>query len=308
MAIPQPRETGERQSGRHVRQGRPIGNVGNGPTRLDELLARALGWFSIGIGLAESIAPGRIASVAGAPRRGGLIRLFGMREMTAGVGLLADRRPTTWMWSRVAGDVLDLAALLLAFSSPRARRRRLIAATVAVAGVTAVDVLCARRLSRDTGRATTDTPGGVRVRTAITINRSPDDVYRYWRDFANLARVMRHVESVRLQDERRSHWVARGPRGARVEWNAEIVEDRPGELIAWRSLPGGDVRTEGTVRFQRGPSGRGTEVHLDMTYDMPGGLLGAAVGGLFGGRAAALAADDLRPLKQVLETGEVPSR
>jgi uncharacterized membrane protein len=139
------------------------------------------------------------------------------------------------------------------------------------------------------------------------VNRSPEEVYRFWRDFTNLPRVMRHLESVQLRGERRSHWVARIPGGVRVEWDAELVDDQPGELIAWRSLPGGDLETEGVVRFVPAPGGRGTEVHLDMKYRVPGGLLASTIGRFFGGAASILLHEDLRPLKQLLETGEVPT-
>jgi uncharacterized membrane protein len=301
MAMAQPRTS-------TWRPGRAIGRTSDGANGAEERLAKGLGWFSIGLGLAETVAPGGVARLAGLPQRRGMLRTFGVREIGSGVGILSERRPTTWVWSRVVGDVLDLAALAAAFASPRARRGRVAAATAAVAGVTALDVLCARRLSRGTGVATTDTPGGVRFQTAITVNRRPDEVYRFWRDFSNLSRVMRHVESVQVRDDRRSHWVVRGPGGATLEWDSEVVEDRPGERIAWRSLPGGDVANHGSVRFVPAPGGRGTEVHLEMEYQTPGGVVAAALGRFFGGAASAFAHEDLRPLKQLLETGEVMTR
>ena len=95
--------------------------------------------------------------------------------------------------------------------------------------------------------------------------------------------------------------------GTRLEWDSEIIEDRPGELISWRSLPGGDVATEGSVRFVSAPVGRGTEVHVDMEYRTAFGLLGAIAGRWFGGAASTFASEDLRPLKQLMETGEVPT-
>ncbi|HYE91137.1 MAG TPA: SRPBCC family protein [Terriglobales bacterium] len=288
------------------RPGRVI-NGASATAALDERLAKGLGWFSLGLGLAEAVAPRVVARVAGVPERRTLLRTYGAREIASGIGILSERRPVGWLWSRVVGDVLDLASLAAAMTSSRSRRGRVLAATAAVAGVTALDVLCARRL-----RARVDADGdqsdAVRVRTSITILRSPDDVYRFWRDFTNLARVMRHVESVQVHGERRSHWVARAAGGTRYEWDAELVEDRRGELITWRSLPGGDVETYGSVRFVPAPAGRGTEVHLDMEYRVTAaGLLGGAVARLRGGGASSLVAEDLRPLKQVLETGEVPT-
>jgi uncharacterized membrane protein len=289
------------------RRGQQLDSTGASATAADETLAQGLGWFSVGLGLAETVLPGGIARLAGVPPRRGLLRAYGARELAAGGGILSQRRPAMWLWSRVAGDVLDLASLAAAMTSRRTRRGRALLATAAVAGVTALDIVAARRLSRDNGRATSDTAGGVRVRTSITIMRGRDDIYRFWRDFSNLPRVMRHLEAVHVHGERRSHWVARAPGGAHVEWDAEIVEERPGERIAWRSLPGGDVQTDGVVRFVSAPAGRGTEVHLDMRYRAPMGLLGALGGRWFGGAASTLVAENLRPLKQMMETGEVPT-
>ena len=142
------------------------------------------------------------------------------------------------------------------------------------------------------------------VTKAITVWRPPDEVYRFWRDFENLPRFMRHLESVRVT-ESRSHWKASGPAGKSVEWDAEIVEDRPHELIAWRSLPGADVDNRGQVRFRPAPGGRGTEIHVEMVYDPPAGGLGKAVAKLFGRDADQQIYGDLRRFKQILETGEV---
>jgi uncharacterized membrane protein len=116
---------------------------------------------------------------------------------------------------------------------------------------------------------------------------------------------MRHLESVRVTGEGRSHWVARAPAGTTVEWDAEVVEDRPNELIAWRSLPGSEVPNSGTVRFALAPGGRGTEVRVELQYDPPGGKLAAVVAKLFREEPSQQVQDDLRNFKQVLEIGEV---
>jgi uncharacterized membrane protein len=106
-------------------------------------------------------------------------------------------------------------------------------------------------------------------------------------------------------DDRRSRWIAKAPAGATVEWEAEIVDDRPRELIAWRSLPEGDVPNQGVVRFIPAPADQGTEVHVELHYDPPGGKLGALVAKLFGEEPNQQVKGDLRRLKQVLEIGEV---
>jgi uncharacterized membrane protein len=145
----------------------------------------------------------------------------------------------------------------------------------------------------------------VRVRKSILVNRSPDDVYQFWRDFQNLSRFMSHIESVQVIDDRRSHWRAKGPAGKTIEWEPEILEDRPNELIAWRSLEESDLQHFGSVRFEHAPGGRGTFVHVEMQYDPPGGPIGARVAKLFGGDPGLEIARDLRSFKQVMEIGEV---
>ncbi len=146
---------------------------------------------------------------------------------------------------------------------------------------------------------------GVKVEKSLTINRPAEELYRFWRNLENLPRVMSHLESVTEYDGNRSHWVAKAPAGTTVEWDAEITEDRPNELIAWRSLEGADVSNSGSVRFMHATGKRGTIVMVEIDYGPPGGLLGAAVAKLFGEEPAQQVNDDLRRFKQVVETGEV---
>jgi uncharacterized membrane protein len=170
-------------------------------------------------------------------------------------------------------------------------------ASVLARGV--VDSQTARDLTRDRERSQ-----GIFVTRAITVNRPTEDVYRFWRDFENLPRFMSHLSSVRVINGL-SHWEARGPLGTRIEWDAEVVEDRPGELIRWRSVPGADVPNQGSVRFCPAPGDRGTEIVFDLSYDPPARALGAAVAKLFGENPSQQVAEDLRHFKQVIETGEV---
>ena len=147
---------------------------------------------------------------------------------------------------------------------------------------------------------------GVRRTTnVITVNRSVEDVYDFWRNVENLPRFMRHLESVQVLDNGRSRWKAKAPMGASVEWEAEMTEDRPGELISWRSLPGSDVRNAGTVRFTSAPGGRGTEVRVDLEYAPPAGKVGSMVAMLFREEPGQQVKDDLRHFKQVMEIGEI---
>ena len=136
-----------------------------------------------------------------------------------------------------------------------------------------------RQLNTETG-----VPGnkGIKVTKTITIDRAPIDVYRFWRNLENLPRFMEHVQSVREIDERRSHWIVKGPAGADVEWTAQILTDRESELISWESLPGAEVQNAGSVRFQPLNGGASTEVKVSLQYLPPAGVVGAAVAKLFG--------------------------
>jgi len=273
-------------------------------------LARGLGWFSLGLGLTQCTTARKFLDFIGVRPAGDntvLVRLIGLRELAAGCGILTRSRPTGWLWARVAGDAMDLTLLGAALSSRAAQRRdRLMAATAAVLGVTALDLYSSLQLSQ---RSATAGPGrkdyGMQVTKSTTINRSPDEVYRFWRNFPNLPRFMNHLASVQVLDERRSHWQAQAPAGKMVEWDAEMVEDRPGEMIAWRSVEGADVDNAGQVQFRPAPGGRGTEVMVGLRVDPPGGSAGRTVAKLFGKDPEQALYGDLRRLKQVLETGEV---
>ena len=145
----------------------------------------------------------------------------------------------------------------------------------------------------------------MQAKTAVTIRHPVEVVYRYWHDLTNLPTFMNHLESVEVTGDGRSHWTANAPAGRTVEWDAEVVEDIPNQRIAWRSLEGSQVPNWGAVRFTPAPGGRGTEVRVELSYDPPGGALGNMVAKLLGEEPQQQVTDDLRRLKQVLETGEV---
>lgn len=148
---------------------------------------------------------------------------------------------------------------------------------------------------------------GIKVEKSVTIDRSPEELYTFWRNFENLPRFMDHLESVRIMDEKRSHWVAKAPAGTTVEWDAEIYNEKPNEMIAWRSLEGADVDNAGSVHFERAAGERGTVVKVSLKYDPPGGIIGATVAKLFGEAPEQQIQEDLRRLKQVMEAGEIPT-
>ncbi len=270
------------------------------PSRADALLGQGLGLFSVGLGLAELLAPRQVARLIGVGERPLLLRALGLRELASGVAiLLGGQRPAVGLWSRVAGDALDLTLLGFAFGERGADRRRVAAAYTAVSGVTALDALAASRVTRRSAGV-----DRFRVVKSIAINRSPQECYDAWRRFEDLPRFMRHLESVTVLDERRSRWVARGPAGSTVRWEAELVEDEPGRLIAWRSR-GGDVETSGRVELSPRPNERGTYLRVTLDYAPPAGAVGAAAAKLLVESPEQQLQEDLRRFKQILETGEV---
>ena len=145
----------------------------------------------------------------------------------------------------------------------------------------------------------------VTLKTSVTIRKEPAEIYQFWRDFRNLPRFMSYVASVSETSNGHLRWRGRGPAGRALTWEAEIVADRPNERIAWRSLEGSLLPNHGAVLLRRAPQGRGTEVHLTVGFEPPGGSLAAKVVRLFEGIPEQRLNDDLRRLKQILETGDV---
>jgi uncharacterized membrane protein len=166
----------------------------------------------------------------------------------------------------------------------------------------------ARGLTRQHGgTATVDAKKAIKIERAFTINhRSPDELYAYWRKLENLPRIFQHLASVTERDGRRSHWVAKAPLGREVSWDAEIINEVPGEILAWRSLPGSQIPNAGAVNFRAAPGGRGTELKVTLEYEPPAGKLGAAVARLFGEEPAIQVREDLRRFKALQESGEIP--
>ena len=145
---------------------------------------------------------------------------------------------------------------------------------------------------------------GVKVERSIVVYAPVEKVNRFWRNFANLPRFMDYLEEVQVVDGKRSHWIARGPGGVKVAWDAEIINEVPNELIAWRST-GGNVDHAGSVHFELGPGGRGTIVRVSLQYDPPGGTAGHALASLLGGDAGSRIEQDLQNFKRMIESEAV---
>ena len=269
-----------------------------------EALACALGWFSIGLGTAEVLAPRTVAHLIGLQEdHRYLLRTFGVREILSGIGILSERRPAGWVWSRLAGDAMDLSYLGATLFSPQVKREKAIVALAAVLGITTLDWIAARQLSRMLGWTTEN--GAMLVKKTVTIDRPAEDLYQFWRDFQNLSQFMDNVESVEIRDQQHSHWTIKGPAGSRIEWEAEITDDQPHQRLAWRTLLDSDVEHTGSVEFSAAPGHRGTVVKVVMEYQAPGGVVGASLAKIFGREPGQQVQNDLRRFKQVMETGEV---
>lgn len=167
----------------------------------------------------------------------------------------------------------------------------------------ALDVNTADKKSKDSpfgkGRA-----GKIHVTKSVTINKSQQELYDFWRNFENLPQFMSHLESVKKIDNKRSHWKAKAPFGSSVEWEAEVTSDQPNERIGWKSVEGSDIPNSGVVEFLP-TSTRGTEVKVVLTYEPPAGKIGSLIAKLFGEEPSQQVADDLRRFKRLMESGAI---
>lgn len=271
-----------------------------------EQRAVGLAWFSIGLGLAQVMAPDALMRMIGGrdtPLSRMTMRTMGIREIASGVGILMQPRPAAPVFARLAGDLIDLVLLGEQFTLRKRDRTRLSIATAAVLGVTLADAKTAMDLTR-ARRGEDLEQGSIHVKQSITVNAPREQVYAYWRDLENLPKFMAHLESVKVHNGR-SMWRAHAPAGRTVEWEAEVTIDRPNSMIAWSSTTNASIPNRGSVRFETAPGDRGTEVHVELFYDPPGGALGALFARLFGEEPTQQIKSDLRRFKQVIETGEV---
>lgn len=294
-AAPPTRATG---SGTSASSGRP-GPGARRPRRRRTGSTTLLGLASAALGVPLVARPAQALALMGladeADRRR-LATVVGGRELAAATALLA--RPSRfWLWSRVAGDAMDLALLRSALAGDRHDRPARTRTTMGVAaGIGVLDLAAA--LAYRPAR------GPLVLTATTTVQASPQQAYAFWHRFEQLPRFMAHLDEVTV-DAGRSRWTASAPLGKHVSWQAETTTDVAGERIAWRSVGRGPVRTEGEVRFVEAPGGRGTEVHVAMRYDLPAGRLGQAFARFFGEDPHQQLDDDLRRFKQVMETGEV---
>jgi uncharacterized membrane protein len=223
-------------------------------------------------------------------------------------GRRGEQIATALGWVSIALGASELVAprrfaRVIALSNADTSTIRTIGALKVGSGVA---ILAAQRFSSaDRGALYQRRVTSVHVEEVATINKPVMDVYRSWKNFESFPRFMRHLESVHMLSNGRSRWRATAPAGTTVEWDAELVEDREGELIAWRSLEGSQIHNSGTVQFRPAPGARGTEVRVRLDYRPPAGRLGRGVAWLFGEEPEQQIREDLRRFKQLMETGEV---
>jgi uncharacterized membrane protein len=281
-------------------------------------VTKFLGWFSVGLGLAEVLAPEKVARLIGIENEEDhttLLRAYGVRELMAGIGILSRPKPTYWLWNRVIGDGADIASLGKAMRNEKNDRTRLTATTLAVLGVTALDIMQSVKLTSEKLPATGHDEGSFmlpegengleHVQAVITVNRPVEEVYEFWKNPQNFSRFMGHIESVRVTGGGRTRWKAKAPAGLSVEWDAVTVEDRPNELISWQSVGDAEVHNRGTVRFTRATGNRGTEVHLEVDFKPKGGAIGARIAKMFAMIPKLQLRADLQRFKQMIELGEI---
>jgi uncharacterized membrane protein len=288
-------------------------------------LPDALGWASAIVGaplLLASRAAVEAIGMGDAPGHRRAAEFVGIRDLAAAAGLLLRSSPA-WLWARVGGDLADMTLLGLGaqrsgllgrtrrtgrmgrIAGPgrmpknvdRSRATRVAVAAAGMVGLTGVDLYAAMTRSRPTT--------SLRLTSSVTVAVPALQAYELWRLLERLPAFLTHVDEVRVTGPDTSHWRASAPFGAPVEWDAQIVDDVPGERLAWLSLAGGAVANAGDVAFSPAPGGRGTEIHLTLYYRTSGARAATALARYFGERPARQLDGELRRFKQIAETGEV---
>ncbi len=266
-------------------------------------LANGLGWFSIGLGLAEIATPNLVANLIGVTddsKTRKVLRVYGARELAAGFGILSQSNPSGWLWARVAGDVVDISSLSKAMTTDDNDCGKGIVTAAALIGVTLADVYCAKQLSNGAGNSQSRTAATSSITGSVIIARDRNEIYGFWRNFERLPQIFDRLDSVRTLGDRRSHWKLALPMGRSLEWDAEITDDQPNSRIAWRS-ESSSAPHSGEVRFEPATGNRGTTVRVEIRPES----FGASLGKLFGLVPEQHVKIALHNLKQLLETGEI---
>ncbi len=262
--------------------------------------AAGLGWFSIGLGLVELLAPRAITGPLGLRGRDGLVRAFGAREIGTGIGLLTATDPSPWLWGRVAGDALDIAMLAAGLRDDR--RPNVFAALAMLAAIAALDAYCASRATLGE-----QAPEEAEVERRITVGASAPELLQLLQEPDTLARIMAHFAAVQPAGADLTRWTLPGPVGSSFSWTMRSVVDGDDGGLCWEAEPGQPALLgAASARLHPGPRGRGTVVSLRARFGRPGlsGGIGRMLPELVPG---ALLDTSLHFLKSLAETGEIPT-
>lgn len=299
-----------------------------------EKIARGLGWFSILLGMSELVCGRALARWLGMPGTETLVRTYGVREITTGIGILASADPTPWIWSRVVGDALDAGSLAAGLHDENPREGNVAMALANIIAVTVLDVYCAHRLSaeqrpalpahhdysnrsglpssayRQRRRGNTDhTATGTALEAAaqasITIPRPADDLRALWLSPKAQTRIWEHFAEVTAVNDRTADWTAHGPAGGAYRWRTQ-TEETGTDQVRWSTLDGADVPNAGSLTFRPAPGDRGTELHLTVRFDPPGGAVGQVVSKLFHIVPREIVLTALYRFRALALTGELP--
>jgi uncharacterized membrane protein len=260
-----------------------------------------LGWFSLGLGLAELLVPSAVIRWIGTrptSRTKATMRAIGIREIACGIGILASPRPARWLWGRVAGDLMDITLLTI---SPKRQRDRSTAALLSVVGITLLDAKRALELGRGESRSR---HRGIRFVRSTTVNRPREEVYELWLAYKDVPRSIAPLESRQVTDGRTSRWTAKGPLGGIIAWEAALPDEPVSDSIVWPTMQGVGDPSRGFVHFLEAPGGRGTEVRIVVRYH-PLARARGPVAKILRQAMGHEIAGALRRFKQVAEVGEV---
>lgn len=263
-------------------------------------LSEVLGYVGVGIGIAELLMPRAVAQTTGLPPR--LVRKLGTLEIITSAGILLRPQQSAWRWSRVAGDLFDL--YLLAKSGRLLLNNRLPIITALLAGMTALDVLAAI----DSGQQNTtqsDLRSGIRIHKSLSVQRTAEECYRFWRNFENFPQFMHYVQSVQVVDTTHTHWRFRTPQGQQVEWTIELFSDIPSQQLGWRTLADAPIEHVGIVKFSPAYGNTSARLDIEIIYKKSVGKTDHALSQLFAEAPSEQWDEDLRRFKQLIETGEI---
>src|ERR1041384_779527 len=248
--------------------------AGRGQRNTAHKLAQSFGWLSIGLGVTEIVAPHVFGRLAGLSRKPS--RTMGVQKLASGLGLIANPQRSLGFWTRVGTDILGWVGLRRSLRAQRTPARK----PATIAAVSGAAVLGAAGIRKLAARG--NSHRSIRHSSSIAVSRTPEECYRYWRDFQKLPLFFKNLKEIHGDGDGRLHWVARGPDGKEIPWTMDLTEDVPGHTIAWRSVGDSRITESGSVRFEPIGGGKGTIVRLHVQHDLPFPMAARVISSLLG--------------------------